>query len=794
MSSPRRSAPDAAGVPADGVPLVWEPGHLILDRYEIKEVFEGGNGRVCRVFDREWGMDLAVKSPLPRVLERSGGAEAFVREAQTWINLEIHPNIVSCHFVSELGGIPRLFAEYVDGGHLHDWIGGGPGERGRLYEGSCEQVLERILDVAIQFAWGLSFAHERGLVHLDVKPGNVMMTSAGVAKVTDFGLSKAGAFAAPPGLPSSTNVDHGTVEVSGRGLTVAYCSPEQAAGALRVTRASDVWSWAVSVLHMFTGQVTWQTGSCADRLLHAGYRAVLGEDVADLPVMPPRVVELLSECLSRGPEERSRMTDVARRLLDLYPVLTGRPHVRSAESTVRSAANILNNKAVGLFELGLRGPARVSLERALQAAPRHFESNFNLGLLRWRSGELTDDALVAELARRRRRPDGSEDERVTGLLRLLHAERGDPLSATRGGGMAGDAGADQVATELQMPVERVKCIALSDDGCTLLLAAGSALQAWDTAAGTCRLSLDGIAESATALLLCPDGKTALVGAHDGITAWSITTGACVGRLAGHGAWITSLCASADGAVVFSGGGDGTARLWDLRTGRCLRVLRPSTRIPVVPTVSLGANGRTGVVAVRDEWEGAIQVWDLAAGTCLSVIEFEGVDPLLDVSHGDLLHVSSSGDTAVALVGGLGFPLQAWDLVAKRRLRSFYHALEDDLRVPETSSLCVSADGESALAGGTDGVRLWEVGSGRCLRTLSPHAADHVAMGRLGTDRRWIAAAGPRMDMLTEAGAWVSSGDALSVWEHRDSTRAAFLLSRPSRSPPRRTSWLRPSSD
>ena len=79
-----------------------------------------------------------------------------------------------CYYVRRLLGAPRVFAEYVDGGSLHDWI-----RKGTLYRGGSREALKRILDIAVQFAWGLDFSHEQGLIHQDVKPANVMLTADG---------------------------------------------------------------------------------------------------------------------------------------------------------------------------------------------------------------------------------------------------------------------------------------------------------------------------------------------------------------------------------------------------------------------------------------------------------------------------------------------------------------------------------------------------------------------------------------------------------------------------------------
>jgi serine/threonine protein kinase len=187
----------------------WNVGDVILDLYKVTDVLgEGGFGKVYKVRHQGWNIDLAVKSPKPEIVAAAGGVENFEREAETWVNLGLHPHIVSCYYVRRtplipsLGrgddspsesqdGSPLVFAEYVAGGSLQDWI-----ENRQLYDGGTAASLKRILDIAIQFAWGLHYSHEQGLIHQDVKPANVMLTPQGAVKVTDFGLANAKAMAA----------------------------------------------------------------------------------------------------------------------------------------------------------------------------------------------------------------------------------------------------------------------------------------------------------------------------------------------------------------------------------------------------------------------------------------------------------------------------------------------------------------------------------------------------------------------------------------------------------------------
>src|SRR5262249_31631404 len=108
---------------------LWRPGDVISDLYEIKQVHKsGGMGIVYRVYHHGWDVDLAVKSPRPELVQNERAKGLFEREAETWVRLGLHPHIVTCYYVRRLDGIPRIFAEYVNGGSLADWV-----RDGRLY-------------------------------------------------------------------------------------------------------------------------------------------------------------------------------------------------------------------------------------------------------------------------------------------------------------------------------------------------------------------------------------------------------------------------------------------------------------------------------------------------------------------------------------------------------------------------------------------------------------------------------------------------------------------------------------
>ena len=285
---------------------VWQPGEVILGQYRVERILGyGGMGAVYLLVRSDaTGQKFAVKKTRFRneALER-----AFLRELQAWMDLPDFPHLVACRFFRTIEGETAIFAEYVEGGSLRDWI----------RQGKVNSV-EEILDVAIQTAWGLHCAHEFGLVHQDVKPGNVLMTPDGIAKVGDFGLARARAAGGELPTPPS-----GSRLVSYGGMTPEYCSPEQAQKK-PLSRKTDIWSFGVMVLEMFTREVTWASGVLAPQVLEAYLQRQSGS-----LKMPPELADILRQCFQQDPDKRPKtMLEVAEALKRVYRKVTGRDYPR----------------------------------------------------------------------------------------------------------------------------------------------------------------------------------------------------------------------------------------------------------------------------------------------------------------------------------------------------------------------------------------------------------------------------------------------------------------------------------
>ena len=206
-----------------------EIGDLVDGRYKIlSRLGTGGMADVFLAEDQQLGRKVALKLLHRRFAEDPGFVERFRREAQAAAGLQ-HPNVVSVYDRGEYEGTYYIAMEYLPGPSLKEMVRSGV---------PMDPV--RAIDITLQILKAARFAHRRGVIHRDLKPHNVMVDDAGHAKVTDFGIARAGA---------SDMTETGSIMG-----TAHYLSPEQAQGRA-VTPASDLYSVGVVLYELLTGHV-----------------------------------------------------------------------------------------------------------------------------------------------------------------------------------------------------------------------------------------------------------------------------------------------------------------------------------------------------------------------------------------------------------------------------------------------------------------------------------------------------------------------------------------------------------
>ena len=204
-------------------------GQIIKERYEIVEILgEGGMAFVYKARDKQLQRDVAIKTLKPNYVNQEKFVDRFRREAQTAANLN-HPNIVQI-FDWGIEDEPYFVMEYIEGNTLTSII-----------SGNRTVGLNDILYIGSQVANGLKEAHKRGLVHRDIKPGNIMITPDGKVKVTDFGIV-------------SLQNEESDITKTGAVLgTASYISPEQAQGK-PVSFESDLYSLGTVLYELIAGK------------------------------------------------------------------------------------------------------------------------------------------------------------------------------------------------------------------------------------------------------------------------------------------------------------------------------------------------------------------------------------------------------------------------------------------------------------------------------------------------------------------------------------------------------------
>ncbi|HEU5434399.1 MAG TPA: protein kinase, partial [Thermomicrobiales bacterium] len=247
-------------------------------RYRVdRRVGEGGMAVVFRGYDLLLGREVAIKALRPQYAADPAFRLRFEREARAAAGFR-HPNIVQIFDVGEEHGAPYFVMEYVEGQTLAEIVAA----EAPFHPDDVAALLR-------QLAAALDYAHERGYVHRDVKPQNIIVDADGHARVVDFGIAK--------GLGDSD------LTATGAGLgTVQYISPEQASG-LMATPASDIYSAGVVAFEMLTGRVPFEADSpVAVAMKHVNDPPPPPSDL--LSTIPPAVDAIVLRAIAKDPTQR----------------------------------------------------------------------------------------------------------------------------------------------------------------------------------------------------------------------------------------------------------------------------------------------------------------------------------------------------------------------------------------------------------------------------------------------------------------------------------------------------------
>jgi serine/threonine protein kinase/Tol biopolymer transport system component len=262
-----------------------ESGSLVgqkLGDFEIREMIgQGGMGVVYLARDTKLDRSVAIKSIPTGLTDNATAQTRFQREARLLASLN-HPNIAVIHDLIEQETLGYLVLEYVPGQTLSEQITKGP------------LKLQEALTIALQIAEAVAAAHEHDVVHRDLKPGNIKITSDGRVKVLDFGLAKA--------LGGEASDQHSTITEPGRVMgTPAYMSPEQARGK-PTDKRSDIWSFGCVLYEMLTGKAPFEGETISDTL--AGILEHEPDWQAVPQSTPANIQVLLRRCLEKDPHRR----------------------------------------------------------------------------------------------------------------------------------------------------------------------------------------------------------------------------------------------------------------------------------------------------------------------------------------------------------------------------------------------------------------------------------------------------------------------------------------------------------
>jgi WD40 repeat protein len=659
--------------------------------YELlDEIARGGMGVVWKARQISLNRIVALKMIIAGTLASPEAVQRFRTEAEAAANLD-HPNIVPIYEVGDHEGQPYFSMKLIEGGSLSQAL-----------STTCHETKASVV-LLVKVARAVHHAHQRGILHRDLKPGNILLDAAGEPHVTDFGLAKR--------VEGESHLTH-TGAIVG---TPSYMAPEQARAEKGLSVAVDVYSLGAILYEMLTGRPPFQASTPLDTILQ-----VLEKEPARPQSINPKVDRDLAtialKCLEKNPARRygaaEALAEELERWLDGEPILARpagqierarrwcrrNPLVVGMMAAIFGGAVLATGFALAAIRQGRN--AHENWNRAQQAAfeadkalaiakiekslaeRREYDAHINLAQQAWRDGEI--GRMLQYLGMHAPKDGATEDVRGFEWYYLNHLCHQDLRTITAHAGNA-------------------RSTALSQDGQRLATVGSDAtVKLWDVATGQLRQTLRGHAGWVNAVAFSPDGqRLASAGQDLTVRVWDLAKGELLLTYTGHAGnrgpgYQDAVAFSSDGERIASACDGPVIKVWNAATGANICSLQHDRFDPVIH-LAFSADGKWLASASYN----SVKLWDAATGQMIRALP------------GGQATVAFSSDSQFVATGGLDCTMKLWSLATGQELRSCPG------QGRSTMSVAVSPDGKRLATGGPL-VKLWDTATGKELLTLRGH--------------------------------------------------------------------------
>jgi len=712
---PTLAAPSVSESPPQTAPTCFGDYEL------LEEIGRGGMGVVYKARQVSLDRIVAVKVLLSGRLAGPEFVQRFRTEAAAAASLQ-HPNIVAIHEVGFREGQHFFAMDYVAGRSLAQITRDGP-LPARRAAGYVKTTAEAI-----------QYAHERGILHRDLTPANVLIDENDQPRVTDFGLAK----------DLHKQMD---LTLSGQVLgSPSYMSPEQA-GAWRgkVGVRSDVYSLGAILYHLLTGRPPFAADTVA-KTLHQVQNDEPPSPRLLNPAVPRDLETICLKCLEKEPDRRyaraQELADELGRFLDRKPILA-RPASRLEKvwrwcrrnpviATLAAAAALISI----LGFAGVTWEGRQARKARDLAQGRLYAAQMKLAVQAWESGSLEharqllaahrpafghkdlrgfEWRLLAYLCREESLYTFPKDGRTGGLQGMTDwavafSPQGDTLAAAGDDGIIRlwDVATRRLVKNLVGHKDFVSCIAFSPDGRWFASGTGGLfsgnrpmeLKLWDAKTWAFIGDLPGHSFRITSVAFSPDSQTLASASGDkSVRLWDVASRTLRAELQGHTEMVTCVVYSPDGSTLATASLDRTVRLWDAATARESSTL--NGHAAGIWSVAFSPDGKT-LASASDDW--TVRLWDVGTGRQTATLNHPYfVEAVAFTPNGRIL---ASGGMAVTY----------WDVDTREeigRLRGFAGAVQNVAFSPDGETLATGCEFTTA--------QLWEGKPHSKVFQFTPHA-------------------------------------------------------------------------